>query len=233
MRFFVMEGTNQRLLRTRENWGLIGEEKVDRPEELILRPWPFPIVIWSGPSKGVTCWMWHIGHMVRSIKIKIPTLRRCDNRTSQKNLRRVGWLFWSLNSLWWRLNVSILGLSNILNRFRILRGWNHILNRLCILNLLWGKSRRSPLNSGRGWRKTWHIVLIKTMITEWCTMSSLVTFGIKHRRNDLCRHHCVLDCNHHSHDGQSFNHHDHRKIDFRWNCHQKKSEKSNWPVPEN
>ena len=29
--------------------------------------------------------------------------------------------------MWWRLNVSILGLSNILNRFRILRGWNHIL----------------------------------------------------------------------------------------------------------
>lgn len=169
-----MEGANKRLLRIRENWGLIGEEKVNKPKELI-RPWLFPIDIWSGPSKGVSCWMWHIGHMVRSIKIKIPTLRRCGSKTSQKNLR-VGWLFWSLNSLWWRLNVSIPGLSSIMNRLSIMRGWNHVLNRLCILNLLWGKSKRSPWNSGHGWRKSWHMVLIKTMITKPCTMSSLVTY---------------------------------------------------------
>jgi len=38
MRFLVIEGTNNRLLRTRENLGLRGEEKEETPEELMLRP---------------------------------------------------------------------------------------------------------------------------------------------------------------------------------------------------
>lgn len=52
-----MEGTNKKLFKTKENLVLIGEEKVENPEELMFRPWPFPIVIWSGPSKEVTWWI--------------------------------------------------------------------------------------------------------------------------------------------------------------------------------
>ena len=36
MRFLVIEGTNNRLLRTRENLGLRGEEKEETPEELMV-----------------------------------------------------------------------------------------------------------------------------------------------------------------------------------------------------
>ena len=55
MRFLVIEGINNKLIRVRENWGLREEEKVETPEELMLRPWTLPIVIWLGHSKGVTC----------------------------------------------------------------------------------------------------------------------------------------------------------------------------------
>lgn len=40
-----MEGTNNKLFRTKESLGLIGEEKVEKPKELMFRTWPFPIVI--------------------------------------------------------------------------------------------------------------------------------------------------------------------------------------------
>ena len=36
MRFLVIEGTNNRLLRTRENLGLRGEEKEETPEDIIV-----------------------------------------------------------------------------------------------------------------------------------------------------------------------------------------------------
>ena len=57
IKFFVIEGTKQRLLRTRGNLGLKGETKDVKPEELIFNPWPLPIVISSGPSKGVVWWI--------------------------------------------------------------------------------------------------------------------------------------------------------------------------------
>lgn len=49
IRFLVMEGTNNKLFRTKESLGVIGEEKVEKHEELMFRHWQLPILIWSGP----------------------------------------------------------------------------------------------------------------------------------------------------------------------------------------
>ena len=57
IKFLVIEGTNIGLLRTRGIWELRGVLKEVTPEELMFNPWPFPIIIWSGPTKGVICWI--------------------------------------------------------------------------------------------------------------------------------------------------------------------------------
>ena len=76
IKFLVMEGTNRRLLRTRGNLELKGDWKVT-PEELVFRSWPLPIAIWSGSSKGVTCWMfWETLVTWWDARVRIPVLWR-------------------------------------------------------------------------------------------------------------------------------------------------------------
>lgn len=57
MRFLAIDGTSKSLSRINEVLGLEGERKVEEPEEIIGKPWTFPMKIWSGPSKGAHYWM--------------------------------------------------------------------------------------------------------------------------------------------------------------------------------
>ena len=47
-----MAGRCNNCFKEKETLGLIGETNFVLPKDLIERPWPLPMYIWSGPSNG-------------------------------------------------------------------------------------------------------------------------------------------------------------------------------------
>lgn len=151
IKFLVMDGTCRKLCR---KWDVIdweGELNREEPEEWIFKSCPFPMKIWSGPSKGTHCWiLWELFVTWKGgTRVREPSWARKWCRIGEQgiSLNGKGW-----PRLVWRAHPSV---CKTIRRKITLRGRTL---RIALVHL--------EISRNRGL-----ILLIESIITHWSNVT--------------------------------------------------------------